>query len=90
MNGPLRIREVRVHRLKIPLRVSFEHAAAVRDTSDPVIVTLVAAAPYAHRVGYGETLARAYVTGETAESVADRHRARVQATPGGFPADELR
>ena len=51
------------------MRLRFEHAAASRDTADPVIVSLSAAAPYAHHVGYGETLARAYVTGETTESV---------------------
>ncbi len=71
MNDPLRIRELRVQRLAIPLRVRFEHAAATRDTADPVVVTLVAASPHAHQVGYGETLARPYVTGETAESVVD-------------------
>lgn len=69
MIAPLRFREVRVHRLAIPMRLRFEHAAASRDTADPVIVSLIAAAPYAHHVGYGETLARAYVTGETTESV---------------------
>ena len=51
------------------MRVRFEHAAAGRDTSDPVIVELTAGAPYAHHVGYGEALARDYVTGETRESV---------------------
>ncbi|MCK4341309.1 MAG: hypothetical protein KAY37_06250 [Phycisphaerae bacterium] len=71
MNSPLRLRELRVYRLAIPLRFRFEHAAAQRDTADPVIVRLVAAAPYAHHVGYGETLARAYVTGETPESVIE-------------------
>jgi L-alanine-DL-glutamate epimerase-like enolase superfamily enzyme len=67
--SPLHIRNVRIFRLAIPLRVRFEHAAAVRDLADPVIVQLSAAAPYAHYVGYGETLARTYVTGESAGSV---------------------
>ena len=71
MNAALRIRELRIYRLSIPMRVRFEHAAAARDVADPVIVALVPAAPYAHLAGYGETLARAYVTGETAESVVD-------------------
>ena len=71
MNAPLRIRELRVYPLSIPMRLSFEHAAARRDTADPVIVELSAASPYAHLVGYGETLARAYVTGETSESVIE-------------------
>ena len=71
MNSPLRIRELRVHRLRIPMRLRFEHAAAVRDAADPIVVTLAAAAPYAHEMGYGETLARSYVTGETADSASD-------------------
>jgi L-alanine-DL-glutamate epimerase-like enolase superfamily enzyme len=65
----LHIRNVRIFRLAIPLRFRFEHAAAVREVADPVIVQLSAAAPYAHHVGYGETLARTYVTGESAGSV---------------------
>jgi L-Ala-D/L-Glu epimerase len=71
MTAALRIRELHLYRLAIPMRVRFEHAAATRDVADPVIVALVPAAPYAHLVGYGETLARPYVTGETAESVLD-------------------
>jgi len=68
---PLRLRSVKVYRLAIPLRFRFEHAAATRDTSDPVIVALAAGAPYAHQVGHGETLARTYVTGESAASVVE-------------------
>jgi muconate cycloisomerase len=71
MNEPLHIRSLRMHRLAIPMRVRFEHAAAVRDTADPVVVELAGGAPYAHLVGWGETLARPYVTGETPESVLD-------------------
>ncbi len=69
MNQALRVRQLRVFQLALPLRLRFEHAAATRDTSDPVVVELSAAAPFAQFVGYGETLARPYVTGETAESV---------------------
>jgi muconate cycloisomerase len=71
MTTPLRIRQLRVFPLAIPLRVRFEHAAAIRDTADPIVVGLSAGAPYAHIVGYGETLARPYVTGETTASVAE-------------------
>lgn len=71
MNAPLRVRELRIHRLAIPLRAAFEHAAATREVADPVVVAATAAAPHAHLVGYGETLARPYVTGETVESVLD-------------------
>lgn len=71
MSAPLRLRELRVHPLRIPLRLRFEHAAAARDAADPVIVSLSARAPFAHEIGYGETLARPYVTGETTASVID-------------------
>jgi len=71
MNTPLRIRRVQVFPLAIPLRFRFEHAAAARDTTDPVVLQLTAEAPYAQHVGHGETLARRYVTGETAETVVD-------------------
>ena len=65
MIPPLRIRRVQIHPLTIPMRFRFEHAAAAREVSNPVIVELSAEAPYADCVGYGETLARKYVTGET-------------------------
>ena len=71
MSAPLPVRHLRIHRLAIPMRIRFEHAAAVRDVADAVIVELTAGAPYAHHVGYGETIARAYVTGETPDSVVD-------------------
>ncbi|TWT45216.1 L-Ala-D/L-Glu epimerase [Phycisphaerae bacterium RAS1] len=69
MIGELRLRQLQIHRLGIPLRFAFEHAAATRRVADPVIIELTAAAPYAQHAGYGETLARPYVTGESAESV---------------------
>lgn len=71
MTGPLRIRRLQIHPLRIPLRLRFEHAAASRDTSDPVIVHLEAGAPFAHHVGHGETHGRTYVTGETVQSIVD-------------------
>ena len=69
MPEPLLIREVRICPLAIPMRLRFEHAAASREVADPVLVRVTAAAPYADLVGWGETLARPYVTGETATSV---------------------
>jgi muconate cycloisomerase len=71
MTPPLHVRSLRIYRLAIPMRIPFEHAAGTRETADPVVVELAAAAPYAHQVGYGETLARPYVTGETPESVVE-------------------
>lgn len=68
-NEPLRIRELRVTPLAIPMRFAFEHAAATRQVADPVVVQLIAAAPYAEHSGFGETLARLYVTGESITTV---------------------
>lgn len=71
MNRPLRIRAVSVIPLNVPMRFAFEHAAATRAVADPVIVRLTAEAPHAQLAGYGETLARRYVTGESADTVCD-------------------
>ncbi|MFN0135824.1 MAG: mandelate racemase/muconate lactonizing enzyme family protein [Phycisphaerae bacterium] len=66
----LRIRAIRVTPLAIPMRIKFEHAAATRAVADPVMVELEPAAPApADLRGWGETLARHYVTGETAATV---------------------
>lgn len=70
MKATLRIRQVQITPLEVPMRLRFEHAAAARTVSDPLIVRLTAEAPHTP-VGYGETLARPYVTGETAETVLD-------------------
>ncbi len=69
MSAALRIRTLRIWPLAIPMRFRFEHAAAGRDVADPIVVQLHAGAPFAQFSGFGETLARPYVTGETAESV---------------------
>ena len=69
MSVPLRIRRIQVFPLAIPMRFRFEHAAAGRDVADPVVLQIEGAAPFADRVGHGETLARPYVTGETADTV---------------------
>ncbi|NLX14900.1 MAG: dipeptide epimerase [Phycisphaerales bacterium] len=57
---------VRIFPLAIPLHKAFSHAAHVRRMADPVVVQVELAD---HTVGYGEALARDYVTGETAETV---------------------
>lgn len=71
MIAPVRIRRVQMFPLAIPLRFRFEHAAAARDTAEPIVVQLTAEAPHEAYVGHGETLARRYVTGETAATVID-------------------
>jgi L-Ala-D/L-Glu epimerase len=64
----LRIAELRIRLLAIPMRLTFEHAAASRNVADPVVLELVAQAPQTES-GFGETLARPYVTGETTATV---------------------
>jgi muconate cycloisomerase len=71
MIAPLRIRRIQIFPLAIPMRTRFEHAAAARSVADPIVIQLTAEAPYAETLGQGETLARRYVTGETAETVVD-------------------
>ena len=56
-----------VYRTAIPMR-SFEHAAARREVAEAVVVRLTLADG---RCGWGETLPRHYVTGESLEGVVE-------------------
>ena len=67
-----------IYRTAIPMR-RFEHAAAARECSEAIVVRAVW--PDGRR-GWGETLPRKYVTGETLESVIEDLRERI------FPAME--
>jgi len=60
------IRYVRLFPLCLPLRRPFRHAAKTRHEADPIVVEIELADT---TCGYGETLARSYVTGETAETI---------------------
>ncbi len=60
-----RPRKLDIYRTGIPMR-SFEHAAASRDRAEAIVVRLELSDGC---VGWGETLPRSYVTGETLESV---------------------
>ncbi len=62
------IRSLSIHRLAIPLRHKVTHATSQRAVADPVVVAVELTNGV---VGYGETLARPYVTGETQESAAE-------------------
>lgn len=55
-----------IFKTALPMR-SFEHAAATRKVAESIVVRLTSESG---RVGWGETLPRDYVTGETLESVA--------------------
>ena len=62
------ITSITIHRLAIPMRHRVSHAAAERATADPLVVQIELADG---RIGFGETLARPYVTSETTESVPE-------------------
>ncbi|HET7699075.1 MAG TPA: enolase C-terminal domain-like protein [Vicinamibacterales bacterium] len=64
----MRVVAAELVRLAIPFRFSFAHAAATRQRSDNLILKLTL---QNGTVGYGECLARSYVTGETADAVAE-------------------
>jgi L-Ala-D/L-Glu epimerase len=59
---------LRLYPLSIPLRQTFRHAAHARRHADPVIVEIELADG---TLGYGETLPRPYVSGETLDSVIE-------------------
>jgi L-alanine-DL-glutamate epimerase-like enolase superfamily enzyme len=57
---------IQVWPLQVPLRRPFRHAAAERTVADPLVVEVELAKG---TIGFGETLPRPYVTGETAATV---------------------
>lgn len=57
-----------LYRYRLPLKMTFEHAAASRDASEGVLVVLRLADG---TVGLGEGVPRPYVTGETVESALE-------------------
>jgi len=68
---PLRVDALVIHRLRIPFHQAFSHALYSREESDAVIVKITGSDG---RSGFGEALPRAYVTGETTESMIARIR----------------
>ncbi|MFA5864110.1 MAG: enolase C-terminal domain-like protein [Phycisphaerae bacterium] len=62
------ISQLTIYQLAMPFRRQFRHAAAQRSVGDNIIVQLELGNG---QVGFGETLAREYVTGETPASVVD-------------------
>jgi muconate cycloisomerase len=61
-----RIESITIYQLRIPFHQSFRHALQSREESDAVIVKVTDSDG---RSGYGESLPRSYVTGETTESM---------------------
>jgi muconate cycloisomerase len=62
----MRVVAAEIIEASVPFRMTFAHAAAERDRSDTVILKLTLEDG---TTGYGEALARRYVTGETADTV---------------------
>ena len=65
------IESISIYSLRIPFHQSFHHALKSREESDTVIVKVTGGDG---RSGYGESLPRSYVTGETTESMVARVR----------------
>ena len=68
---PLRVDALTLYRLRIPFHQTFSHALHSREESDAIIVKV---SDSDGRRGFGEALPRAYVTGETTESMIGRIR----------------
>ncbi|MGH7853227.1 MAG: enolase C-terminal domain-like protein [Candidatus Binatia bacterium] len=66
-----RVESMTIYQLRIPFHQSFRHALQSRQESDAVIVKVTGRDG---RSGYGESLPRSYVTGETTASVVTRVR----------------
>jgi len=62
----MRVTGCEILRLRLPFRSAFRHAAAERSSSDTILVILEDDA--GHR-GFGEILARTYVTGESNDAI---------------------
>ncbi len=75
------VQTIRLYPLSIPLRHRVTHAAADRAVAEPIVV----AVEFNEDVrGYGETLPRRYVTGETNESVMSHLQGALQEAMLGF------
>ena len=69
-----RVETLTIYQLRIPFHQSFRHALQSREESDAVIVKVTGGDG---RSGFGESLPRAYVTGETTESMVRHVRDRL-------------
>ena len=66
-----RVDALTIYRLAIPFHQAFSHARHSREESDAIIVQVTGSDG---RSGFGEGLPRAYVTGETTDSMIERIR----------------
>jgi muconate cycloisomerase len=65
------IESVTIYQLGIPFKQTFRHALQSREESDAVIIKIAGSDG---RTGFGESLPRSYVTGETTETMVARIR----------------
>jgi len=66
MDERTQIRRIALWPLAIPMKIRFSHAAHERQVADPVVISVELASGV---TGWGETLPRPYVTGESVASV---------------------
>ncbi|KAA0221306.1 MAG: hypothetical protein EDS66_09785 [Planctomycetota bacterium] len=66
--SPAIVRKVTIYPLRIPMRGAVEHAEARRDEADPIVVGVELDGG---TCGFGETLPRPYVTGESRQDALD-------------------
>lgn len=66
----MRVKSIKLHHIKIPLKTVFKHSLKSRSVAESVIVCIE---DEDGRVGYGEIVPRPYLTGETIESVISEH-----------------
>lgn len=76
-----RVKEVHIMHADLPLRIRFKHAITSRTRSGSVFVKVILDDG---SLGYGESLPREYVTGETAPGVIDALKAVVRDRVIGF------
>ncbi len=67
----MKIKKIILHHVKIPFKQSFKHASAERFSGENIIVQCVSESGLS---GWGETIAREYVTGETTEGTIKRYQ----------------
>ena len=74
----MKVSHIQIRELKIPFNMGFQHASAVREATESV---LVVADSRSGNTGYGEGCPRSYVTGETIESAIaffDKHKTSLE------------
>ncbi|MFH1753045.1 MAG: enolase C-terminal domain-like protein [Candidatus Omnitrophota bacterium] len=83
----IKIREAEVLRVDIPLRKKFKHSITARSVSDSVFLKIKLEDG---TIGYGESLPRKYVTGETTKSVIDELKRIIPSKLLGYGVEEYR